>query len=208
MNTYSKMAQGPREIILDIVTTGGSIQDGHRIVEIAAIEIKGRRATGVEFHVVINPERDVPQDVIKTQGVTRDEVKNGPLFSQIAAQLRSFIGDSPVLVICHNKDGLAADIVFLNRELEQANVPALHENQCVNIRGWVESMFGDKNAALEKVLDRYSINRKEREGRLQGALFDARLLSEAYPKIFRDYIQFSEKKAASFSKGGKAPPAP
>lgn len=208
LDIYNKGAQGPREVILDIVTTGGSIADGHRIVEIAAIEVKGRRATGVEFHAVLNPGRDIPHDLVKTQGITQDEARKGPAFSEIAKQLRAFIGDSPVIVVCHNKEGPALDIAFLNSELEQAGVPSVHETQCVNIRRWSEAMFGEKHAALEKLLDRYDINRKDREGRPQGALSDARLLSEAYPKIFRDYIVFSEKKAQAPSKGDKSPPAP
>lgn len=208
INIYNRGAQGPREIILDIVTTGGTVQDGHRIVEIAAIEAKGRRVTGVEFHAVVNPERDIPQDVVKAQGITGDEARKGPLFSEIGKQLRAFIGDSQVIIVSRNKDGVVQEIAFLNSEFEKAGVPPVHETQCVNIRRWSEAMFGDKNATLEKMLDRYGISRKDREGKTQGALSDARLLSEAYPKIFRDYIAFSEKRAQALSKGGKVPPAP
>ncbi len=179
---------GPREIVLDVETTGLFTAEGHRIVEIAAVEVAGHRPTGREFYSLVNPERDIPEEVVKVHGIDNAKVENQPTFKEIAAELRRFIGDSTVVITCRTKDNYTLDIAFLNMEFERAGQPPVPESQWVNVRRWSENMFGEKAATLDKVLDRYSISRKERDDNGHSAILDARLLAQAYPLLLKDYM--------------------
>jgi DNA polymerase-3 subunit epsilon len=197
LKAFSKNAHGAREVILDIETTGLFTKDGHRIVEVAAVEMRDRKATGREFHALVNPARDIPADIVKIHGISNEKVKDAPKFSDIAAQLRDFVGGDPIVITCRTKDDYTLDIAFLNVEMEKAGQPKFREDQWVNVRRWSETMFGEKSATLDKVLDKYGINRKERDDQGHSAILDARLLSEVYPRLFKDFITFTEEKAAA-----------
>ncbi len=203
LKIYNKRVQGRREVILDIETTGLFTKDGHRILEVAAIEMRGRKITGREFHAVIDPARDIPAEVSKIHGITNDKVKGKPLFDAIAAQLREFIGDDPVVITCRTKDDYTLDIAFMNMELSRAGFNEIPQEQWVNVRRWSELMFGDKAATLDKVLDKYDVSRKERDDNGHSAILDARLLAEVYPKLQRDYTNFKQGKALAASKTSK-----
>lgn len=188
---FSKGSQRPREIVLDVETTGLFTHEGHRLVEIAAVEMEGRRPTGREFYALVNPQRDIPAEVSKIHGITNERVADKPPFAEIAAELRRFIGNSPVVITCRTKDGYTLDMAFLNKELAEAGQRPVPEEQWLNVRRWSEMMFGEKSATLDKVLDRYDISRKERDDNGHSAILDARLLSEAYPRLLKDYMSFS-----------------
>lgn len=194
---FNKAGHGVREVVLDIETTGLFTHEGHRMVEIAAVEMDGGRPTGREFYALVNPGRDIPPEVSKIHGITNERVADKPPFDKIAAQLRRFIGDSPVVITCRTKDGYTLDKAFLNKELAEAGVSPVPEEQWLNVRRWTEAMFGEKSATLDKVLDRYEISRKERDDKGHSAILDARLLSEVYPRLLKDYISFSSAQEAS-----------
>jgi len=187
LKRFNKVS-GPREIVLDVETTGLFTADGHRIVEVAAVEVSGHRVTGREFYSLVNPERDIPEEVVNVHGIDNAKVADQPAFKDIAAELRRFIGDSTVVITCRTKDNYTLDIAFLNMEFARAGQPPVPESQWVNVRRWSENMFGEKAATLDKVLDRYGISRKERDDNGHSAILDARLLSEAYPLLLRDYM--------------------
>lgn len=208
LKIFSKNAQGAREIILDIETTGLFTRDGHRIVEVAAVEMRGRKATGREFHALVNPERDIPADIVKIHGISNDKVRDAPKFADIAAQLRDFVGSDPIVITCRTKDDYTLDIAFLNMEMEKAGVAKFREDQWVNVRRWSETMFGEKAATLDKVLDKYGVSRKERDDQGHSAILDARLLSEVYPRLFKDFITFTEEKAVAAAKAEAKKPNP
>ena len=188
LKRFNKSSSRPREIVLDVETTGLFTADGHRIVEVAAVEVSGHRATGREFYSLVNPEREIPEEVVKVHGIDNAKVEDAPTFKEIAAELRRFIGDSTVVITCRTKDNYTLDIAFLNMEFERAGQPSVPESQWVNVRRWSENMFGEKAATLDKVLDRYGISRKERDDNGHSAILDARLLSEAYPRLLKDYM--------------------
>ncbi|MDY0009734.1 MAG: exonuclease domain-containing protein [Bdellovibrionales bacterium] len=188
---FNKGGNRPREIVLDVETTGLFTHEGHRLVEIAAVEMVGGRVTGREFYALVNPQRDIPEDVSKIHGITNEKVKDKPPFAAVAAQLRRFIGDSPVVITCRTHEGYTLDMAFLNKELTEAGQRAVPEKQWLNVRRWSETMFGDKGASLDKVLDRYDVSRKERDEKGHSAILDARLLSEIYPRLVRDYMKFT-----------------
>jgi len=197
---FNKSGNRPREIVLDVETTGLFTAEGHRMVEIAAVEMMGQRPTGREFYALINPGRDIPEDNSKIHGITNEAVKDKPLFAEVAAELRQFIGDSTVVITCRTKDEYTLDIAFMNAELQEAGQPKIPEDQWVNVRRWSETMFGEKAATLDKVLDRYGVSRKERDENGHGALLDARLLSEVYPKLLKDYLGSGAAPVAAVAK--------
>ena len=209
LKVFNKHLAGPRELVLDTESTGLLLADGHRLVEVALVEMINRKPTGRELHVLINPDRDIPAEVVKIHGINNEKVKDAPKFEDLAKEIRDFIGNDPVVITCRtNKDGYTLDIDMLNFELTKAGETEVPLAQWINVRRWSEAMFGDKAATLDKVLDRYGISRKERDENGHGALLDARLLAEAYPQLLKDYMNFSEPKAAANAKTSVKPPKP
>ena len=207
LKVFNKNLTGPRELVLDTESTGILASDGHRLVEVALVEMINRKPTGRELHVLINPDRDIPEVVVKIHGISNDKVKDAPKFAEVAKEIRDFIGSDPVVITCRTKDNYTLDIALLNMELTKAGEEEIPASQWINVRRWSEAMFGEKQATLDKVLDRYAISRKERDENGHGALLDARLLAEAYPKLLKDYMNFSEPAAAPAAKPA-APKAP
>ena len=179
-----------RGIILDIETTGLFVNEGHRITEIGMVEIKDGKPTGKTYHSYINPERDVPEFITELTGLTEKFLSDKPTFDKVAAEVRNFIGNMPVIITCRSKDGYTLDIAFLNHELEQAGNLKVPEKQWINVRHWAEAMFGYDEARLDKMLGRYKIDRTERDENGHGALLDAQLLAKIYPKLLADYQAF------------------
>ena len=167
-----------REVVFDTETTGKRHQDGHRIVEIAAIELEGGKPTGRTFHRLINPERDIPDEVVRIHGITNDKVANEPTFKQIIPELIEFLRGSRT--VAHNSE---FDEQFVNAELKRAEHPesfwAIVSDTVDTIdmsrRIWIGGQFKHN---LDVVLDRCGIDRTKRT--LHGALIDSELLAEAY----------------------------
>ena len=195
-----------REIVLDIETTGLLIGEGHRILEIAAIEMEGHKPTGREFYALINPDRDIPPDNSKIHGITQEKVAGKPLFAAIAKELKDFIGDDPIIITCRTKDGYTLDVEFLNMELKKAGLEPPQPGQWLNVRRWSEAMFGNDNATLNKVLDHYKVDRSERDLKGHGAALDARLLSVIYSDLLKDYARFLESQKKSAPNSKQSPP--
>lgn len=172
-----------REIIYDTETTGKRFQDGHRVVEVAAVELVDGKLTGREFHVLINPERSIPDEVVAIHGITDDMVANAPKFREILPDLLDFIRGAKV--IAHNSE---FDEKFLNNELQLANHPesfwSVVEDTADTIemsrKIWVGKDKDGKNYKhnLDVVLDRCGIDRTARVK--HGALIDSQLLATAY----------------------------
>lgn len=189
--------EGPRELVLDTEATGLFVSEGHRLVEVAMVEMINKKPTGRELHVVINPDRDIPEEVVKIHNIDNETVKDKPHFKDVAKEIRDFIGDDPVIITCRTTDDYTLDIDMLNMEFKKAGETEVPLAQWVNVRRWSEAMFGDKHATLDKVLDRYGVSRKERDANGHGALLDARLLAAAYPKLQKDYANFTPKAVAA-----------
>ena len=179
-----------RAIILDIETTGLFVHEGHRITEIGMVEWKDNKPSGKTYHSYVNPERNVPEFITKLTGLTEKFLSDKPTFNMLAKDIRDFIGDAPVIITCRSKDGYTLDIAFLNAELKKAGVNIVGEKQWINVRLWAEEMFGHDEAKLDKMLDRYKIDRSVRDENGHGALLDAQLLAQVYPKLLSDYKRF------------------
>ena len=87
-----------RQIVLDTETTGLDPNDGHRIIEIGAVELIDRRLSGRQYHQYINPERDIEDGALEVHGISREFLSDKPVFSEIAEEFLEFItdGDSPI----------------------------------------------------------------------------------------------------------------
>lgn len=203
-----------REVVLDVEATGALIREGHRVTEVAVIELIDGAPTGKTFHAYINPERSVPKEVVDAQGKSiphpayfPDEfLADKPLFSGIAKELREFIGDATIVITCRTFDGYTLDVEIMNMEMKKAGLSQFKDEQWLNVRRWSEAMFGDDKASLDKVLDRYGVDRSERDAKGHSALLDTQLLSVIYPKLLIDYTKFLEASKKSEVASKSTPP--
>ncbi len=182
-----------RIIVLDLETTGLRDDEGHRITEIGLIEMIDGVPTGKTYHSHFNPGRPVPEFITNLTGLTDEFLADKPDFASKAKDIRKFIGDTPVLITCRTVEGYTLDIAFLNAALKRAGFGEVPEKQWINVRRWGEAMFGHDQASLDKMLDRYEIDRTERDENGHGALLDAGLLAKLYPQLYKDYVAHIRK---------------
>jgi DNA polymerase III subunit epsilon len=165
-----------REIVLDTETTGLSPADGHRVLEIGAIEIVHQALTGKVFHALINPERDIPQDAVRVHGHTAGVLKDKPLFASVVDEFLAFIGDSKLVI--HNAE---FDMRFVNAELERLGRKAIEMDRVVDTLTLARRKHPGQPNSLDALCDRYRIDRSRRVR--HGALLDAEILVEIYCEL-------------------------
>ena len=105
-----------RQIVLDTETTGIDPKAGHRIIEIGCVELVNRRLTGNNFHVYINPERDIEEEAIDVHGITNEFLRNKPFFHQIAQEFFDYIKGAQLVI--HNAP---FDVGFMDHEFAKLN---------------------------------------------------------------------------------------
>lgn len=165
-----------REIVLDTETTGFEPADGHRIVEIGAIELFNHVPTGRTYHQYINPQRPMPAEAFAVHGLGDDFLRDKPLFAQIAAAFVEFVADA--LLVIHNA---AFDIKFLNFELGRAGLPHLDPARAVDTLLLARQKFPGSPASLDALCRRYGVDNSAREK--HGALLDSEILAEVYLEL-------------------------
>jgi DNA polymerase III subunit epsilon len=165
-----------REIVLDTETTGLDPADGHRVLEIGAVEIVHQSLTGKVFHTLINPERDVPQDAVRVHGHNSDILKDKPVFASIVDDFLAFIGDSKLVI--HNAE---FDMRFVNAELTRLGLATLSMDRVVDTLALARRRHPGAPASLDALCDRYRIDRSRRVR--HGALLDAEILVEVYCEL-------------------------
>ena len=165
-----------REIILDTETTGLNPVDGHRIVEIGALEMVNRNLTGKKFHHYINPERAMPNDAYRIHGISEEFLKDKPLFKDIVQEFLEFIGESKLVI--HNA---AFDIKFLNHEFSLVNKPSLELSDAIDTLLLARKIFPGARATLDALCKRFKVDNSSRQ--FHGALKDAVLLAEVYVEL-------------------------
>lgn len=169
-----------RQIFLDTETTGLEHKLGHRIIEIAGVEMRNRRLTQQHFHSYLNPERDIDAGALAVHGISRDFLLDKPRFADIAAEFLDFVRGAELVI--HNA---AFDVGFLNAELallDMAPVDTVCHGVCDTLRMAKELHPGKKNN-LNALCDRYGVNNSHRT--LHGALLDAEILAEVYLAMTR-----------------------
>lgn len=169
-----------RQIVFDLETTGFKFSEGHRIVEIGAIELIHGAVTGKNFHIYVNPERDMPEGAYRVHGLSQAFLADKPSFAdeKVAPAFSTFIGDAEL--IAHN--GAGFDMPFLQAELKAAGLPAL-SNQLVDTLHLARRKFPGAPASLDALCSRFGIDTKERKRDGHGALLDSRLLAEVYIEL-------------------------
>ena len=165
-----------REIVLDTETTGLSPEEGHRVLEIGAVEIVHQAVTGRVFHRLINPERDIPEDAARVHGHTIATLKDKPVFASIVDEFLAFIGDSALVI--HNAE---FDMRFVNAELAKLGREPIGMERVVDTLLLARRKHPGQPNSLDALCDRYRIDRSRRVR--HGALLDAEILVEIYCEL-------------------------
>ncbi|MBI1217024.1 MAG: DNA polymerase III subunit epsilon [Rhodobacteraceae bacterium] len=165
-----------REIVLDTETTGFEPSEGHRIVEIGAVELMNHMPTGRTYHQYINPERAMPPDAFQVHGLGDDFLRDKPVFRAVGAAFLAFIDSAPLVI--HNA---AFDIKFLNAELGWAKLPQLAPGRAIDTLTMARQKFPGSPASLDALCRRFGIDNSAREK--HGALLDSEILAEVYLEL-------------------------
>ena len=168
-----------RYIILDTETTGLDPNQGHKLVEVGAVEMIDRQLTGKHFNHYLNPERESDEGALGVHGLTTEFLSDKPLFKSIAQDLLDFIDGATVLI--HNAP---FDTKFINAELALLDMPEMHR-VCVveDTLAMAKQMFPGKRNNLDALCERLGVNNAHRT--LHGALLDAEILAEVYLAMTR-----------------------
>jgi DNA polymerase III subunit epsilon len=164
-----------REVVLDTETTGLDPGEGHRIVEIACLELVHHVPTGRRFHRYVNPERDMPEDALAVHGITTEFLASQPRFAAIVDELLAFISSARLVI--HNAE---FDLAFLNAELTRLNRNPIG---CayVDTLGLARVRFPGAPASLDALCRRFDIDLSARVE--HGAEIDCGLLSSVYLEL-------------------------
>ena len=168
-----------RQIVLDTETTGLDPALGHRIIEIACVEMVNRRLTRNIFCKRIHPERDIDPGAIAVHGITLDELEHAPKFAEIAEEFLRFVDGAELII--HNAP---FDVGFLNAELRRIKKPPVTDNCTItDTLVMAKDLHPGKRNNLDALCDRYQIDNSART--VHGALLDAELLSDVYIAMTR-----------------------
>lgn len=169
-----------RQIILDTETTGLEPRQGHRIIEVAGVEMVNRRLTGRHFHRYLNPGRDSDEGALQVHGLTTDFLSDKPKFAEIVDELLEYIIGAELII--HNAP---FDIGFLDAELALVRKKKL-VTFCpvvIDTLRMAKDLHPGKRNGLDSLCERYQIDNSART--LHGALLDAELLAEVYLAMTR-----------------------
>ena len=161
------------EVILDTETTGLSITEKHKIVEIGCIELENQIPTNKIFHEHLNPHRIVSEDAYKIHGYTDKFLSDKKTFPEIAKSFLNFIKDKKIII--HNA---AFDLSFLNYELSLINQKAIEKNNIIDTLEIARQQYPGSQNSLDALCKRFNIDNSKREK--HNALIDCQLLKEVY----------------------------
>jgi DNA polymerase-3 subunit epsilon len=165
-----------RAVLFDTETTGLDPATGHRVIEVAALELVRDLPTGRHFHAFLDPERDIDEDATRVHGLSRAELRGKPRFAEVAAELIAFFGDGPLLA--HNA---AFDFGFLDAEFTRAGHPVLDRARMVDTLELARARFPGLPNSLDALCRRFAIDLSERT--MHNALLDCRLLAQVYVEL-------------------------
>ena len=162
-----------KEIVLDTETTGLSVRDGHRIVEIGCVELDNLVPTKNIFHVYLNPERKVSENAFEVHGYTDEFLSTKQKFAEIADSFIEFIKDKKIII--HNAE---FDIGHLNNELSLIGKPKINNSNVIDTLELARNKFPGSGISLDALCKRFRIDNSRREKHT--ALIDCDLLSKVY----------------------------
>ena len=162
-----------KEIVLDTETTGLSVKEGHRIVEIGCIELDNLIPTNNVFHCYLNPERKVSESALKVHGYTDEFLSDKKKFIDVADQFLEFIAEKKIII--HNAE---FDIGHLNNELSLINKKTISKENVVDTLELARNKFPGSSISLDALCKRYRVDNSRRKKHT--ALIDCELLSKVY----------------------------
>lgn len=165
-----------RSVLFDTETTGLDPGGGDRVIEVACLELERDLPTGRTFHVLIDPDRDIPAEATRVHGFTRADLAGKPRFAEIADGLAAFLGDDPL--VAHNAP---FDFGFLDMEFGRVGLPPLGAHRMVDTLVLAKARFPGLPNSLDALCRRFGIDLSERT--THNALLDCRLLAEVYIEL-------------------------
>lgn len=192
-------ATAQRIVVLDTETTGMPVTDGHRVLEIGCVEVVGRRLTGRNFHIYLQPDRESDEGAIGVHGITSEFLRDKPRFAEVADEFYEYIKGATLVI--HNA---AFDVGFLNNEfalLGQADRADLSQYcTIVDSLGLARARHPGQRNNLDALCKRYGVDLSERS--LHGALLDAELLADVYLAMTGGQTSLSLAGSAEGDEGG------
>ncbi len=169
-----------RQVFLDTETTGLYPAQGHRIIEIAAIEVINRRVTNNHFHVYLNPDREIDAAAQEVHGITLEFLQDKPHFQDVVSEFLDFVAEAELVI--HNAP---FDMGFLNSELGRIGRENLEKSagNIIDTLKMAKDMRPGQRNNLDALCRHYGIDNSKRT--LHGALLDAELLAEVYMAMTR-----------------------
>lgn len=169
-----------RQIVLDTETTGLDPAHGHRIVEVACVELINRRLTGRHLHLYLNPDRDSDPEALAVHGLTTEFLSEHPRFNEVTQEFLDYVKGAEVII--HNA---AFDTKFLNAELKRVGQPTF-DQLCGKVTCSLvhaREIHPGKRNSLDALCERYGISNAHRV--LHGALLDSELLADVWLAMTR-----------------------
>jgi DNA polymerase-3 subunit epsilon len=188
-----------RQIVLDTETTGLSVDDGHRIIEIGCLEVVNRRITGNNLHFYVNPERGIDEGAMAVHGITPEMLEDKPRFAEVADEILAFVRGAEIVI--HNAP---FDVGFLDAELQRLDRGRFRD-WCASVLdtlAMARELHPGKRNSLDALCDRYGVSNAHRK--LHGALLDAELLADVYLAMTRgqDSLEIPLQSAAAAASAG------
>ncbi len=165
-----------REIVLDTETTGLDPAAGHRIVEIACLELMYHVPTGRTFHSYLNPEREMSEEALAVHGLSDAFLADKPRFAEVADDMMAFIENAKLVI--HNA---SFDIGFINAELKRLDRPGIDSARAIDTVRMARKRFPGAQVSLDALCRRFEVDNSRRT--LHGALLDCELLAEVYVEL-------------------------
>ena len=165
-----------RSVLFDTETTGLDPLTGDRVIEVACLELHRDLPTGERLHMLIDPERDIPEEASRVHGMTRADLRGKPRFAEVADELLAFMGDAPL--VAHNAP---FDFGFLDAEFARLGLPALDRGRMVDTLALAKARFPGLPNSLDALCRRFGIDLSERTS--HNALLDCRLLADVYVEL-------------------------
>lgn len=168
-----------RQIFLDTETTGLEVSQGHRVIEVACVEMVNRRLTGRHFHYYLNPEREIDEGAQQVHGISLEFLADKPKFADIVDEFLDYLGDAELVI--HNAP---FDVGFLNGELARLKKPKIEQGRAVlDTLRMARDLYPGRKNSLDALCERLDIDNSART--LHGALMDAELLADVYIAMTR-----------------------
>jgi DNA polymerase-3 subunit epsilon len=164
-----------RQLVLDTETTGLEPSQGHRIIEIGVVEMIDRRLTGNNFHIYLQPDREIDAGAIEVHGITNEFLADKPRFEDIAQELADYLRGAEVII--HNAP---FDVGFIDAEYQRMENGLTMESLCEVIDTLVmaREMHPGQRNSLDALCGRYDVDNKHRTK--HGALLDSEILADVY----------------------------